>query len=115
MAAQKGVLVLIGRSGRRYSKQLYFDDTAAHQVNFDSGVGASATSENFFNISPEDMTIIDLILAAATGQTQTQVVRNNVGTGDYLLNSVQLASVATRTPLAIPLRTGDKLALIQVA
>jgi len=114
MAAQKGVLTFTARNGRKYSKQFYLNDTAGALATWDQGSGAGANSDNRIP-APDAGWITDIIIAAATGQTQTKVLRMGQATGDTLLNAVQLASVALRPPLAIPYMRGQTIQLEQVA
>jgi len=113
MAAQYGSVKFVGRSRRTYNKQIYLDDTAGHAVKFDNGGGA--LNGDTFWIPPEDVVLKDWAQAAASGQTQTQLLVNSVPTGDILLNSLQLASVTTRPELALGIRGGSKFAAIQLA
>jgi len=114
MAAQKGIAKFVGVSGRTYAKQFYLSDSANGLVNWDAGNGAGSASPTFA-ILPEAAALTDVIIAAATTQTMTQVLRNNVPTGDILLNSVQLASIVTRPPIAIPFGAGQMISMIQLA
>jgi len=114
MAAQYGTFVLKGFSGRTYSVDCYLDDTATNPVRFDGGAGATATSPTFWT-SPELTCLIDVIIAAATGQTKTQLSRNNAPTGNILRNSVQLASVTVRPDLRIVYPAGSQIMATQLA
>lgn len=114
MAAQKGNARFIGASGVVYNKAVYLDDTAGNPVRWDGGGGASATSPTSVQFG-EPTALTDLVLAAATGQTQTQICRDDVPTGDILLNALQLASVVTRPPLATPFGAYQRVTMIQLA
>lgn len=114
MAAQYGAMTLILANGVTRIVDLYCDDTATNPVRFDGGGGASATSPTSYT-APQNCMIADVILAAATGQTKTQVNRNNAATGDILRNSVHLASVATRPALRIPYNAGNLITMTQLA
>lgn len=114
MAAQSGMATFRGRSGQGYSKNIYFDDTAGNLVRWDGGAGAGATSPDNW-VCPEQVRLIDVVLAAATGQTKTQINVNDKGTGDILLNALYLASIVSRP---IPGRTfpgGAKITMTQLA
>lgn len=113
MTAQYGVIVFQGVSGRRYSKQMYADDTAGHMIKIDAGGGA--LNGDTWWMPPEDVSMQDFCLAAATAQTQTQIMRDNAATGDMLLNSLHLASVTNRPFCNIGFRRGVKAAFLQVA
>lgn len=114
MAAQSGVIIFRGASGRGYAKNVYFDDTAGNLINWDGGAGASATSpENW--TAPENCRMVDFCLAAATGQTKTQININDKGTGDILLNAVHLVSVTNRPMPGVVIPAGAKVTAIQLA
>lgn len=114
MAAQYGMVSFIAQGGRSYNVDVYCDDSAGDPVRWDGGAGASATSPTFWT-APENVMMTDVVLAAATAQTKTQVNRNNVGTGHILRNSVVLASVNTRPALRIPFGAGSQVSLTQLA
>lgn len=119
MAAQYGTaqfLAVQGRGGiqKTYTRDLYFDDTAGNPVRWDSGAGATATSETSWTPS-EPILLLDVCLAAATGQTKTQVNRDNQPTGNILRNSLHLASVVVRPQLRIPYGAGQRIAMVQLA
>lgn len=116
MAAQSGVARFVGlQSGQTYNKQIYFDDTANNAVKFDAGAGAGATTGDSFWTPPELVQLVDFVLAAATGQTKTQLTRNGVPTGDILLNAIHLASITTRPGLSMTYGAGSKVGAIQLA
>jgi len=114
MAATSGMVILAGRSGRGYAKNIYFDDTAGNLVRWDGGAGASATSPDNY-VTPEECRMVDIVLAAATGQTKTQVNINDRGTGDILLNALYLAAIVTRPRPAIIFPAGSKITMVQLA
>ena len=75
-----------------------------------------------FNLSSRDVAILaelvqlrDWIIAAASGQTTTQLTRNGQPTGDYLLNAVYLASITTRPPLNVMFGPIHELGAYQLA
>lgn len=114
MAAQYGEATLSMQGGVKLVKQLYFDDTAGNRVNWDTGNGASGASGEEFE-APADCLLTAICIAAATGQTKTQVIKNNSGTGQILLNALHLASVTSRPSLGTPYKRGDKISLVQLA
>lgn len=113
MAAQAGEAVFT-TGNSRIVKEIYFDDTAGNAVRWDGGSGAGAASPTEY-ITPVPMKLVEIILAAATGQTQTQINRNDAGTGQILLNALHLASVTFRPVLGTNYAKGDKVTFIQVA
>ncbi len=114
MAASYGQATLRTAMGLQ-ALDLYFDDGAGNPVRFDGGSGASATSPTFYTIPPGGGILVDVVIASATGQTKTQINRNNQATGVILRNSVYLASITTRPPLAVPFAGGSQLTMTQLA
>jgi len=115
MAAQNGVFRFVGLMRRiTYDVSAYFDDTATNPVRFDTSGKAGSTSPTEW-IPMEPVMLVDMVLAAATGQTTTQLNRNNVPTGDYLLNALHLAAITTRPGLRVPCSAGIKFGAKQLA
>jgi len=115
MAATYGQARFIGLSSRQtYSKGTYFSDSAGALINWDSGAGASSTSDNNWT-PPEPVILTDFVLTAATGQTKSQIVRAGVPTGDVLLNALHLSTVTNRPTLGIVFGAGQKIQAIQLA
>ena len=114
MAASYASTIFRGSSGRAYYKDTYLSDSAGAFATFDSGSGASATSDNKW-IAPENGWITDFVIAAATGQTKTQVVVNGAATGDIFRNSIQLAATNFRPIVAVPIASGAAIQLVQLA
>lgn len=114
MAAQNGIASFRGKSGMTYSVSFYCDDTAGNPVRWSQAGKAGAGSPTDWT-PPEPVVMFDFVLAAATGQTTTQVARNGQPTGDYLLNAVYLASITTRPPLSIVFTPLAKVGAFQLA
>lgn len=114
MAAQNGVFMLVGRSGQTYNISCYFDDTAGNPVRF-SQAGKAGTGSPTEWTPPEPCALVDVTMAAASGQTTTQLARNGQPTGDYLLNALHLASIATRPALRVVYHQLAKLGAYQLA
>lgn len=115
MAAQYAQMVLVSRNGQStLNVDAYLDDTAGNPVRFDGGSGASATSPVQYTM-PWNGYLVDFALAAATGQTKTQINRNNQSIGSVLRNSLYLASVTTRPGLKIPFAAGNLITMTQLA
>jgi len=114
MAAQNGVMSLIGQSGMTYSLSFYCDDSAGNPVRFNQAGKAGATSPTDWT-PPESVVLVDFCMAAASGQTKTQIVRNGQPTGDILLNAMHLAAITTRPSLRIPFTPMAKLGAYQLA
>lgn len=113
----KGTMVAIGQaSGRTYSIDIYLDDIDDANVNFDSGTGASATSDTYY-VFPEGVTITDLILESATEDCdRIRIVANGTPTSMVLRHKVNfLASVQQRPRIAIGVNPGTRFIFVQVA
>ena len=112
---KEGTAVFMGLSGRLYHKHIYCSDVANALVNFDSGQGASATSDSFFLV-PEPCYLIDVsIVTGMADTTKLQVARNSVPTGDICQYVVHVSTIAMRPALNIPFGAGSKITFIQLA
>jgi len=113
MAATSGSARFQGQSGRSYIKAIYVSDSTGVTVKFDNGSGANANGD--LNVQfPENVYLADVTLGAQTTITQLVVTRDGVQTGDTLFVANQLASVANRVGLAIPLPRGSRLGILQL-
>ncbi len=113
MGAQSGNARFQGKSGRSYNKAIYISDSAGVPVKFDSGSGANANGDPNVQFD-EAVYLADVVIAAQTTVTQLSATKNGVPTGDTLFVANQLASVANRPGLAIPLGPYQRFGLIQV-
>ncbi len=115
MAATNGTAQFIGlRTRQTYTKDLYLSDAAGALVNWDSGAGASATSEQSW-IAPEPVVLSDVAVVTGAAQTKLQLLRNGVPSGDMLRQTVHLTTLANRPSLSILFTKGDKIGMIQIA
>ena len=107
MAAQQGTLVLQGASGRIYTVDLYLPDAVATKLPFNSAGGAVSTSPTTYRI-PENCNIVDISVAASPTATGAFLSCNSgVVNGGAIRWSNQLATLANRLKMKIPLRQGD--------
>lgn len=113
MAAQSGCIVFRHRSGV-HNINIYADDSAGNKIRFDDGSGAGAATSPEYR-PPVPVVMDDLCLAAATGQTRTQINVNGTPIGTILLNAMHLASVVNRPRVGAVIPAGAKLELIQLA
>jgi len=114
MAAANVIFNFKGKSGQSYSISSYFDDSAGNPARFNAAGKAAAGSPTDWTPS-EPVVLVDMVIAAASGQTMTQITRNGQPTGDMLLNAVHLASITTRPPLRIPYGAGMRVGAYQIA
>ena len=116
MATGIGTAIFVGLSGQAYVKDLFFVDTANALLRWDAGAGSSATSPDFWE-TPEPVTLMDLILVAATAQTRTRVIINGNPTQSLLRNSLHIpsATIITRPYIGIKIPAGAKVGLIAIA
>ena len=106
-----GVASFVGRSGRTYSKDIYLADVADDLVNWDSGGGAGAATEQFWT-PPEPVVLKDISIT--TGPTvifKLQITRDGVPTGDIARLLPHLDTIAFRPQLSIPFMAGQRVAL----
>jgi hypothetical protein len=99
---------------KTYAVDAYLSDVANAYATWDSGSGASATSDNFW-IPPEPVVLTDV--SFTTGLTDTkrlQLIRNAVATGQYLNYGVH-DDANIRPTLRLGFNKGDKIAGIQLA
>lgn len=115
-AARSGTMSFAGvQTGRTYTIDIYISDVVAALMNFDSGSGAGATSDQFW-IAPENLVLKDFSIAAGiTDTTKINIVANNVGTGNRLRYANFLNTLAFRPVLNIPFRAGTKISASQEA
>jgi len=115
MAATNGTAIFRGlRSGLSYIKDLYFSDTAGTQINWDGGVGASATSPLDW-VPNEHVRLVDFSIVTGAAQTKLQLIRNGIPTGDLLRYAIHLTTLNMRPQLNIVFAAGQKISGIQLA
>ena len=115
-APQSGTLSFVGvQTKRTYTIDIYISDVVAANMNFDSGAGASAASDQFW-IAPENCILKDFsIKTGLTDTTKLAIVANGVATGNRLRYANFLNTLAFRPVLQIPFRAGSKVGAIQEA
>lgn len=116
MAAQYGVATFVSigqRVPQTLNVQLYCDDTAGNLVLWDVGGGDAAKGANEYRPG-FPVNLVDVVLAAATGQTKTTINRAGAKIAT-LLNAAHLASVTTRPPLAVAFGPNAPISANQVA
>ena len=114
MAATQGTVTFVGRSGRTYVKDLYLSDTVNTKINWDSGAGASATSDLDTDF-PEPVFLADLAVVTGAAQTKLHLIRNGVSTGNFLRHTLHLNTLAFRPQMRIPFAARDRITMVQVA
>lgn len=115
-APQYATITMVGPRGQLTKAiDTYLSDVADARGNFDSGQGASSTSENEF-IAPFSGFIADFsIPTGMTDTTKVQVLVNNTPTGDHLRYANHLNTLTSRIPLRIPVAAGSRFTMIQRA
>ena len=110
-----GVATFVGIDSRMtYMKDIYIADVAANLIKWDSGAGASATSESFWT-PPERVVLRDV--AITTGPTvifKLQLTRDGVPTGDMIRLLPHLDTINNRPPMNIPYGAGQKVAMLEL-
>lgn len=114
VAAQFGLMVFVGlSSGRTYCKDVYFSDVAGAPINWDSGNGASTSSDTHWT-PPEPVVLRDFSIHTGMTQVNARISENGVPTGDTLRYEIHLDTLANRPMLNIPFGPGSKVAVTQV-
>jgi len=113
MAANAGTMVLVGRSGRTYTMDMYVPDATGTYLTFNqSGLAGTASPAQF--TTPEPCTIVDVSIAAAptaVGAIFQQGQANINGATIRWAN--QLAANPNRMKLRIPLPGGVLISGLQ--
>jgi len=112
-APQTGTCTFVGQSGAYYSVDMYISDVVGGLTNWDSGAGASATSETFWT-APENVTLVDFSII--TGLTDTFTLRLTAN-GRNLQSLIRHANHLNTLPFRTVLNTGfaaqTRVAMIQ--
>jgi len=113
MAASAGTMVLVGKSGRVYSVDLYIPDATGTLLTFNPSGLAASTSPNDYRL-PEDSVLIDVTTAAApTAVGGTLKVNSGVVNGGTFRWADRLNTLSNRAKYAIPVRAGDFISVLQ--
>ena len=113
MTESAGTMVLIGKSGRIYSVDLYIPDAISTFLTFNPSGLAGASSPSDFRV-PEDCILTDVTTAAApTAVGGTLKINSGVVNGGTYRWADRLNSLSNRAKFAVPIRGGDFLSIIQ--
>ena len=113
MAASAGTIVLVGKSGRIYSIDLYIPDAVATLLTFNTAGLASSTSPNSYR-TPEDCVLVDVTTATApTAVGAALKVNSGVVNGGTFRWADRLNTLSTRAKFAVPIKAGDFISLLQ--
>jgi len=111
---QYGTMIFRGISGASYIKDVYISDVNGAPIRFDSGAGASATSQDFTKL-PEDSYLVDFSVVTGTADTtKIRLTGNGSPSGFLLRYSIHLTTIATRPQLAIGVNAGTNFGAIQM-
>jgi hypothetical protein len=114
---EKATMVITRADGReRKNVDVYVADTVGANARFDNGSGvASASSADFF-VMPFDGYITDFSIATGTASTTAgQFTVNGLGIGTTVRWANYLNSLNSRPALAVPVRAGSYVRIIQLA
>ena len=113
-APQYGTMIFRGTSGATYVKDVYISDVNGAPIRFDSGAGASATSQDFTKF-PEDVYLVDFsVVTGLTDTTKIRLTGNGSPSGYLLRYSIHVTTIATRPALAIGVNSGSNYSAIQL-
>jgi len=107
MAATAGTLVLLGKTGRVYTVDIYIPDATGTKLGFNPAGLAGTSSATNYRI-PEDCQIVDVSIGSApTAVGAALTVNSGVVNGGAIRWANQLQTLANRLKMKIPLRQGD--------
>jgi hypothetical protein len=109
-----GSLVLQGKS-QQYTWNVYVSDLAAVYWKFSAAGQAAATSDNFITLPNEPTRIVDISLVALpTVSTSSQILTNDVATGQMIQVGTVQSTLATRSFPHTLLQPGRKFQILQM-
>lgn len=113
MAADAGTIVIVGRSGRTYTPDVYVPDATGTLLTF-NGAGLAGTTSPAFWFAPEDCTITDIVIGTApTAVGATFTANGATINGGTIRWANQLDTLPGRMRLNIPLGKGTQLGAVQ--
>lgn len=113
MAANAGNMVLVGKSGRTYTVDVYVPDATGTFLGLNpSGLASSTSPTHYTTIEP--CTLVDMSIAAAPTAVGAilQIGDANVN-GGAIRWANQLTSVQNRPRLRLPLPGGVQISFLQ--
>lgn len=113
-APQFGVCIFLGlKTKKTYSVDTYFSDVVAAMSTWDSGAGAAAGSQNFWE-PPEPVALIDYALhTGMTDTTRVRLVHGGKPTGHMFRYAIHLDTSVARPKLNIGLT--KRIGFVQLA
>jgi len=112
MAAQAATFTFVGRSGQTYQVDAYVPDAVATNLTFNPSGLAASTSPVYWK-APENCTLIDISGAAPTAVGGTITLSGALYTGKTFRWSNQLATLANRQKMSIPIPAGEQVGVLQ--
>lgn len=107
MAASAGTMVLLGKSGRVYTVDVYIPDATGTKLGFNPAGLAGTSSATNYRI-PEDCALVDMSIGTApTAVGAALTVNSGVVNGGAIRWANQLQTLANRLKMKIPLNQGD--------
>ena len=105
-------MILMGRSGKQYSVNIYSSDVIGAFVTMSANGVAGTGSANFIG-APEDCIIKDISFASSnTVSTNFLVQRNDANVGIIAIATV-LTTLNNRAVPNVQFRAGDKIGIVQ--
>lgn len=104
------------QSKQLYTIDFYSSDVANAKVNWDSGFGASSSSDTFWR-APEDVALIDISVATGMADTTTWVPTSNnaIVPGQRLRYANFVNTLPFRPQIQIGFAAGRNISFIQQA
>jgi hypothetical protein len=113
MAANAGTAVLVGKSGRTYTIDMYVPDAVSTFLGFSvSGLAASTSPTHF--TTQEPCTLVDVSIAAAPTAVGAIFQKGDANVNGATIRwANQLAANPNRMKLRIPLEGGIQISALQ--
>ena len=112
---KNGSMSIILATGETRNVDLYSSDVANALVNFDGGLGASATSPDYFTMPMSGVIRDFTVVTGMADTTKWQVVINGQPVGSMIRYTEFLDSLNNRPPVNIVVGGGAKITLNQLA
>lgn len=113
MAATTATVHAIGVSGQGYHIDAAVPDAVNTLWTFDSGAGATTTSQAYMQF-PENVVITDISMAGAPTATRGRITSSGVPTGTVIAYGAHLFSLNNRPNLNLKVKAGSMIGIVQL-
>lgn len=113
MAATTATVHAVGQSGMGYHVDAAVPDAVNTLWTFDSGAGATTTSQAYMQF-PENVTIYDIAMAGAPTATRGRFTVGGIPTGSTVAYAQHLYSLNNRPNIGLKVRAGSMIGIVQL-